>query len=350
MSKSIFIDIKDQEIATYIFKRFEILDTRKYPLLGKTDFELDIINNNFENAYVSFPLNFLNFRIIDLPFSEEDRIKEVLPFELDGIILGGTDKVIFDDIIIGSSDNRCQVLAVYVEKAFIRDILEKLKRYNFDPLIITSLELRSILKDFTIEKLLSPIRLQDEDRIALAAEEIKKPTINLRRDEFAYTRDIERTKKTLRVTAFLVILLIFVLSADLLLKIYSTRNEIAFLKGEMRRIYKEFFPEEKNIVNEIHQIKSHLKALKEKEDYFIGVSPLNLLRDLSMIDRARVVFNELIFDKEILTMRGEATSLGDVQELKDKLEQIFKDVNISDSRTSVDGKIVFTINAKERKI
>ncbi len=354
MSKSIFIDIKDHEIATYIFdikqKGFEILDTRKYPFSGKTDFELNVVGKDFENTYISFPMSALNFRVIDLPFSNKDRIREILPFELDGIILGGVDKVVFDDIIIGSSDNRCQVLAVYVEKAFIRDILEKLKTYNVDPLIITSLELRSILKDFTVERLLSPIRLQDEDRIALAAEEIKKSTINLRRDEFAYTRDIERTKKSLRVTALLFILLIFVLSADLLLKIYFTRNEIASLKGKMRSIYKEFFPEEKNILNEIHQFKSHLKILKEKEDYFIGISPLNILLDLSMIDRTGIVFNELVLDKETLTMRGETSSFSDIQELKNRLGQVFKDVDVSDSRTSIEGKIVFTITAKEKKI
>jgi type II secretory pathway component PulL len=354
MSKSIFIDVKEEEIVTYIFdikqERYELKDTKRYPLSGKNDYQLDTINENIETAYVSLPLSVLNFRVIELPFSNKDRIREVLPFELDGIILGGSDRVVFDDIIIGSSDNRCQVLAVYVEKTFIREILEKLKTYNIDPLIITSLELRHTIKDFTIEKLLSPIHLQNEDRIAFAVEEIKKPSINLRRDEFAYTRDIERTKKTLRITAVLVILLIFVLSADLLLKIYSTRNEIASFKKEIRRTYQEVFPEEKNIINEIHQFKSHMKVLKEKEAYFVGINPLNLLLKLSQIDREGVVFNELVIDREILTMKGEASSLSNIQELKNKLEQFFVDVNISDSKASVQGKMLFTVTAKEKKI
>ncbi|MBE0427178.1 MAG: hypothetical protein IBX72_11120 [Nitrospirae bacterium] len=354
MSKSVFIDIKEGELITYFFEinqgRYDLKDTRRYPLSGKNDYRLDTINENIETAYVSLPLSVLNFRVIELPFSNKDRIREVLPFELDGIILGGSDKIVFDDIIIGSSNNKYQVLAVYVEKAFIREILEKLKTYNIDPSIITSLELKSVLKDFNIEKLLSPIELQDDDRIALAAEEIKKPAINLRKDEFAYTRDIEKTQKTLKVTAVLIILLVFVLSADLLLKIYSARNEIAFIKNEIRRTYKEVFPEEKNIINELHQFKSHMKVLKEKEASFVGANPLNLLLKLSQIDRQDVVFNELVIERGILTMKGEASSLGNIQQVKNKLEQFFADVNISDSKASVHGKLLFTVTAREKKI
>ncbi len=74
-----------------------------------------------------------------------------------------------------------------------------------------------------------------------------------------------------------------------------------------------------------------------------------MLHELSEIDRGGVVFNEVIFDRQTLTMKGETSSLGDIQGLKNKLDQIFTDVNISDSRTSVEGKIIFTITAKEKK-
>ena len=354
MSKSIFIDVKEEELVIYIFDikqgKYDLRDTKRYLLPGKNDYQLGTINENIETAYLSLPLSVLNFRVIELPFSDKDRIREILPFELDGIILGGSERVIFDYVIIGSSNNKHQVLAVYVEKTFIMEILEKLKTYNIDPSIITSLELRDTLKDFNIEKLLSPIHLQDEDRIAIAVEEIKKPSINLRKDEFAYTRDIERTKKSLRITAILVILLIFILSADLLLKIYSTRNEIASLKNEIRRTYQEVFPEDKNIINEIHQFKSHMQVLKEKEAYFVGINPLNLLLKFSQIDRGGVVFNELVINRESLTMKGEAPSLSNIQGLKNKLEQFFVDVNISDSKASVQDKMLFTISAREKKI
>ena len=46
-----------------------------------------------------------------------------------------------------------------------------------------------------------PLNLDDNERIALAREEMRSPTINLRREEFAYTRDIEKTKRYFKTTA-----------------------------------------------------------------------------------------------------------------------------------------------------
>lgn len=353
MGKSIFIDIKENGLDTYIFEvkqgRYEIRDSKKYPVTGKYGFSIDRAGEDIENAYLSLPLSSLNFRVIDLPFSDKDKIREVLPFELDGMILGGSDKVVFDDIIVGRSNDKNQVLAVYVEKTVLNNILGKLKSYNIDPEFIMSIELKNMLKDFSLAKLLTPAGLEDKDRIAVAFEEIKTPTINLRREEFSYTRDIERTKKSLRITAILVILLALVLSSDLLLKIISTRQDIASLKNDMRKKYQEIFPGEKNILNEIYQLKSHMKELKNKEDVFIGINPLNLLLNLSKIDKQGVVVNEVIADRGKLTLKGEAPSLSDIQKIKGKLESLFDEVTISDSKTSTQGNMLFAITAKEKR-
>jgi len=352
MGKSIFIDIKEGELDTYIFEvkqgRYEIKDSKKYPVAEKHDFSIDRATEDIENTYLSLPLTSLNFRVIDLPFSDKDKIRQVLPFELDGMILERSDKVIFDNIILSAADNKYHVLAVYIDKTVIKDILEKLKSYNLDPEFITSIELKNMLKDFSLAKLLTPAKLEDKDRLELAIEEIKTPTINLRRDEFSYTRDIEKIKKSMRVTALLGILLILVLSSSLLLKIVSTRQEIAFLKDEMRKNYREIFPEEKNIMNEIYQLKAHMKELKNKEEFLIGINPLNLLLNLSQIDKQGIAFNEVIADRGKLTLKGEAPSLSDIQKIKVKLEHLFDGVNISDSRASTQGYMLFTITAKER--
>ena len=353
MSKSLIIDLREEELFTYLLDvkkgRYEIKESKKYPLSGRYDLSLDPLTDDIESAYLSLPISILNFRIIDLPFSDRERIRQILPFELDGVILGGSEEVIFDDVIIGASDNKYQVLAVYIEKHIMREILEKLKSYNIDPVFVMSIELKEILKDFTPERLVLPVMLEDEDRIALALEEIKTPTINLRRDEFSYKRDIEKTKKSLRVTAVLTVLLALVLSAHLLLKIVTARYEVAFLKNEMRKTYQEIFPGEKNIRNELYQLKSRLKELKSKEEFYAGVNLLNLFLELSQIDKRGVVFNEITADRGNLTMKGEAPSLSDIQNVRGKLERFLNEVTISDSKSSSQGTLLFTITAKERR-
>jgi type II secretory pathway component PulL len=353
MAKDLFIDITDKEINTYIFNvrqgRYELKENRKYPLPEKYDFPAETIAGGFDNVYLSLPAGLLNFRVLDTPFSDRERIREVLPFELDGIMLGGTDKALFDDIIVGKTDNLYQALAVYIEKSAVRDMLVKLNSCGADPVFITSLELRKIVKEFSPEKLLFPINLDDDERITLAMEELHSPTINLRREEFTYTRDIEKTKRYLKTTAFLVMLIAFVVSASLLFQIMTTKNEIAALKNDMRKKYQELFPQEKNIMNEVYQLKAHMKELSGKEELFIGVSPLDVLWKLSQIVKTSAVFYETSADKGNLILKGEATSLSDVQKVKDDLGKFFDDVNISDSKTSVQGKMLFTITAKEKR-
>jgi len=353
MNRILFIDIRESEIHTYVFERkkgtYEVLQVKQYPRDEKHRFALDELPRDTDTAFVSLPLSSLNYRVIDVPFSHKDKIREVLPFELDGMILGRSDQVVFDNIIISSPGNANQILAVYVDKALIRDILESCRTYDIDPECITSIELRSMGKNFSPERLLSPVTVDEQDRISLALEEIKTPTINLRRDEFAYTRPFEETKKSLKVTAILSVLLMVVLSAGLLFNIVSTKAEIGRVKKEMRKDYQELFPEEKNIVNEIHQLKSHMKELKEKEQLLIGVSPLELLLNLSRIDKQNARFHEVSTHNDSITFKGEALSLSDVQAIKAELERFFDDVSISDSKTSAGGAMIFSITAKEKK-
>lgn len=353
MGNTLFIDIREEMLGIYLFAvrggGFELKDRRTYPFPQHGDFPADISGYDVENAYISLPLSSLNFRVIDLPFSDMDRIRDVLPFELDGLILGGAAGVVFDDIIVGKSDAASQVLAVYTEKTRIREILDKVKACNIDPAVITSLELRSLTKDFAPAKLASPAPLEDEERISLAIEEMKSPTVNLRRGEFAFTRDIEKTRKSLRMTGVLLILIALVLSGSLLFRIVSVRSEIAFLRNEMRKDYQALFPGEKNIVNELYQLKSHMKELKARQEIFLGGKPLHVLLGLSRLDRNGVVFNEVTVDRENLIFKGEAPSLGDVQKVKEELDIVFSEVRIADSKSSAQGRMLFTITAKGRE-
>jgi hypothetical protein len=171
MAKALFIDITDKEINTYIFDfgqgRYELKENRKYPLTEKYDFPAEAIAGGFDNVYLSLPASLLNFRVLDTPFSDRERIREVLPFELDGIILGGTDKALFDDIIVGRMESKHQALAVYIEKSVVRDMLAKLNSCGADPVFITSLEVGKIVKDFSPEKLLLSLNLDDNERIEI---------------------------------------------------------------------------------------------------------------------------------------------------------------------------------------
>jgi type II secretory pathway component PulL len=353
MGRVLFIDFKEKELTAHIFhvrgNTYEIKETRSFPISGRHDFSFGMETGQIESAYVSFPSAWFNFRIVELPFSDKDKIRETLPFELDGVILGGSKAVTFDDIIVGKSGDAVQVLAIYIEKDLLKKVLDALRSHGIDPVHVTCLELRKKLADFRLPELLTPVLLEEKERIALAGEEIEKPTINVRRGEFAFTRDIERTRRSLRITAVLLVFIAIVLSADVLLKIVSLRQDVASVKNEIRKQYMEMFPGEKNIVNELYQLKSHLKELQEKEDVFIGVDMLGLLLNLSQLEREGVVFNEITEDKNAIILKGEAASLSLIQQFKQKLDSLYNDVTIADSKSSARGNMIFTITAKGKK-
>jgi type II secretory pathway component PulL len=353
MGKSLFIDLGEKEVHTYLFdsrgSSYTIRDTRTYPVYGQYEFSLPDGDENAEHIYLSLPLSCLNFRVIELPFSDRERIREVLPFELEGMILTGADRVIFDNIVVGSADGKYKVLAVYIEKDVLKKILDTLRLYGIDPAVVTCLDLRGKTEDFRLPDLLIPPGTAPEKRIELSIEEMKKPVINLRREEFSYTRDLEQTKRSLRVTAALMGLLILVLSATIFLKIVSARSEVSAIKNSMRKEYRDIFPEEKKIVNELYQLRSRLKELRGKEDVFVGINPLDLLLKLSAVERQGIVFNEITEDKVNIVLKGEAESLSDIQHLKDRLRGLHGDVAITDSGTSGRNTMLFTITAKEKR-
>jgi type II secretory pathway component PulL len=353
MKKTLFLDIQEKEYSVYLFEKrrgvHELRDSRRYPRTDTHEFPHDMGGDGIEDACVSLPLSSLNFRIVDMPFNDRNKMREILPYELDEMILGGTEKAVFDNVTLSSSKEASQVLAVYAGKDFIGDLLARLAASGIDPVAVTCLELRGVLRSFEVEKLSGGVGLDPSEREALAREEAGAPTINLRRGEFSYTRDVEKTKKTLRLAAVLVVLLALVLFGDLIFRAMSARSDIASLKNEIRKMYQESFPAEKNIVNELHQFKAHMRELKEKEEFFLGVNPLGVLMDLSGIERKGVVFNELTIDRGSLTVKGEARSLSGIQDLKGELEGGFTEVNIADSKSSADGKMLFTITAKEKK-
>jgi hypothetical protein len=59
-------------------------------------------------------------------------------------------------------------------------------------------------------------------------------------------------------------------------------------------------------------------------------------------------FDEINLDRESVTIKGEAAAMDSVDKVKTKLSEFMTDTTVSDVKTSVEGKIRFTIVAKVR--
>ena len=307
---------------------------------------------DMDRCVLSLPLELLKFRVLNFPFDDREKLLKVIPFELETLLMESSDAVVFDAVVLGASGETFDVLVAYIEKRVMKEVLEGSASRGIDPEIVTSLELGAALRrgtDDIASRLVNPERPAPDERIKAAGDELLKHTINLRAGPFAYTKDVEKTRKTMKLTVALLITLALVINAYLAFGIITSKVEASSLRRELRNTYAGLFPTEKKITDELYQMKSHMKEIKEKGDALIGVQPLQFLLDLSQKTPQGILFYEIAIDKDLITMKGEASSMDDVDKAKTRLSEVLKDVSVSDIKPSTVGKTLFTLVAKGRK-
>ena len=307
--------------------------------------------NDIKEFYLGLPVELLDFRILRLPFSDRSKLVDVIPFELDTLIIDGSNSVIFDFIVLGAAEDKFDVLVAYMKKDMLKDILEKFSSLNIDPRIITSTGLRTVIKGDAgdiLKCLAGPEETIRDERVRAAGEELQSHTINLRRGIFAYTKDAEKFGKAFKVSVVLLILLALLINSDLAFRIVTAKQETASLKREIRNVYAGLFPGEKRISNELYQMKSHLKEIQEKDKALTGVYPLKFMLELSRKNPG-VKFNEISLDRDMITMKGEAGSMDEITRMQSALSEFLSGVSISDIKPSEDGGTSFTVVAEDMK-
>lgn len=359
MKKVALIDLYDQDIkeklstnndfkyTLYIFNE----TSQGYELQKKVE---DLSSESLAGIkyfYLSLPTELLNFRILELPFVDRKKLHKIIPFELSNLILSEINSIVYDFTALDSSENGNKILVSYIDKKIIKDIIERFKFRGIDIYVITSVELRHILeekKENIASLLISPQILSEEEKIKTAASEIEAATINLRTGEFAYTRDIEKSGRMFKLMLLLLICLSIVINGALALRIITSKNEISSLKDQMRGVYSSLFPADKKIADELYQMKSHMKNLREKADILIGVNPLELMVNISAVKPKGIIFEEISLDREVITLKGETASMNDLDALKKSLSEKYSDVSASDIKPLSESKILFTLIIKDK--
>lgn len=333
-------------LSVYVFKGKQLyLETAEdYPDVNS--FLPDIRDDVYE-YYISIPVAILNFRILKFPFDDPEKIRKIIPLELDSLVVGGSADLVFDLHVLRKVEGSYEVLVCFIKKEILGSVLKELDKVNLT--VITSIELHLILsdmKDGFSSQLLNPEPLTEDLKISAAREEIKKNSINLRTGSFSETSDSLLQRKSLRVTGILFLFLFIMINLNLWFNIFSVRKDLFNLKAELRNIYSSQFPEEKRIIDELHQMKSHIKALQEKKDILSSVYPLNVMLNLSEATVDGVIINEISVDPDMIRFRGEASSIADTDILKNRLAKTFTDVTVTDVSQGAAGKIYFSMLTK----
>jgi len=347
MQKLGFIDWMEGKLNFCIFEKkgsqHTLIDTKSVLFEGELNQShlKPFLGGNIEYVYLSIPASHLSLRRLKLPFSDKEKIKDTLLFELEGILLGDVKGYSFDYLVSGSTGNGSEVLAACIEKTRLKDIISIFSSVGLEPAIVTSIELQFLRYAETVPE------LSVEKREEAVRNELANPTINLRKEELAYKGDIERISKSMRLTAALIFVLMLIFSSVAAIKLMFLKRENNSIKNQIRIIYQNEFSKE-TIVEPVRQVKGHLNSMKEKEAILIGMPVLDTLLNIANLKNKDITLNELSIKKEGILIKGIAQSFENVDEFKNTLASSFIEVKVTDSRTLPDKKIIFSIIAKER--
>ena len=399
----------------------------------------------------SFPANQISYRNIKVPFKEQKKIKQILPYELEPTLPFLVDDLIIDYNSIklqgrsGSADST-NVVAVAVEKSALKSYLNTLASFNIKPKIVTvggyptalclsnnttapenrlfvdighrnssvfivvagqiylirsfltgaassslSESLCSEIKrtlyaceeifgfNLQIEEIFitgcSPDTVnykQDLERIlgisvketdlldyigftrknpalswkpeqmnnalALALTEIEGfKVFNFLKGPFAAKNYWVEHKKSLIKTGILAGLVLALIFINIVLETHSMEKKLARLNNQITGIFKTTFPDVKNIVDPIQQMRVKLKEA-QKSSMFSGETgkhthAIDILKDISEFTHKDIDVNltNLVVDMESVLIAGDTNRFNAVDDIKRRLEQsdLFNKVTIS---------------------
>jgi len=346
--KTGFVDWTEKEINLYIFDQNTHVDTVTVPVADKLDSSglTPLLNRYFEQIYLSIPLNLLTLRELTFPFSDRSKIKDTISYELEGLLLGSVSDYSIDYIITDTFDSGCKVLAVCIEKSRLGKIIRTFSSAGLEPRTVTSIDMS--ISGGKSENIIEGSALSGEKRLEAAEREIITPLVNLRQNELSYTGDIERMKKTMRLTASLTLILMLILSAHAVIRFMAWKNENEALTRQSQSIYHSVFPEDRKIVDAVGQFKGNLAVLKEKSALFGGIPLLDILNNIANLKSRNIILNEFNADGKNLILKGTASSFEEVDSFRNGLTVPFEGVKILNSDATADKKINFTIIMQEK--
>ena len=347
-----FIDWTEEELNLYVFEKDgEILEhIDSHSVLIENDLNqlliTSLLKDNIENIYLSIPLNLLTLREKNFPFSDRDKIRDTIAFELEGMLLGNISDYSVEHVIIESGDSGSKVMAVCLEKARLSEIIDVFSSAGIDPKVVTSIDLWLYggKAEYILEKPISDKTL----RIEAAKQELTSPSVNLRQDELAYTGDIEKFRKNLKSSAILILIFLIILGANSIFGLASAKNKNSSLTKQINTIYRNVFPKDKKIVDLERQFRGHLNRLKSKKASLGGIPVLDILSAVAENSGKNITLNEFNADGKNIVLKGTAKSFEDVESAKNMLSSAFENVRVTKSSADTDKQIGFTIVMKEK--
>ncbi len=196
----------------------------------------------------------------------------------------------------------------------------------------------------------SPWKPEQMDN-ALALAVIKTERINglnFRKGPFAVKKHWAEHKNSLIKTGILSGLVLVMICTNILIDSYSMEKQLTRLNDQINNIFKITFPDVKNIVDPLQQMRVKLQDAQKTFAFAGGtennIPTIDILNHISSLipSATDVEFNRLVIGPENVAISGNTDTFNSVDDMKNRLEQAeaFKKVTISSANIDKPGNRV----------
>ena len=306
------------------FRVYDEEAKRSSPTVENLEDLLKALDRNRDlRLYIS--LDAFSLRKTVLPYLDRDKMKEILPFEMEGLFLGPSSALVFDFCPIRPAEKGTECLVFALKK----ETAEK----NIAPFVKAGLNIVS----------LSPLW---DDRLAeygLDEGAFYKTTLNLVPSGLTGEKKKRKAMDVYQTVFIYAIAVLLVFILGLSFRYYLILKKEAGMKKEVSAVYASLFPGQKMPPELYYGVQSKLVELKQNYRVFKGIEVLDILKSVSESSREGVRVKEINMDGNKATLKGEGADYSAVEQLRNNLKKSFGDVQLLETRSMPDGKSGFAI-------
>jgi type II secretory pathway component PulL len=344
-----FVRKSEDTFLLYIFERsqdgYSLLEKKE---LKPGDAYLTDLTGRLDIIYLDVPSKHIHYRILKLPFSDREKINDIIPFQLEGMIAESIDSIVYDFMILDKVEDNFRIVVVFALRDYLKQMLDTLSIHGIRPEVITSVESFRALSEGSAEKLAlaGSEALSEETAVQTMTLIFATQTINLAQGELSYRKDVERAKRHFRVTAVLVLVLAVLLAAHFLLDAGNMRMREKGLKQDMIKMYSRLIPGDKKIIDPLYQLKSQMKQIEWKNQEINDTRPLAVLDKVAESWKSGRSAESIKITPDLITLTGEAESAGEVKAIADSLPFENSSKPVIETKQTSGGKTGYTIQIK----
>jgi len=260
-----------------------------------------------------------------LPDFDRDKMKEILPFEMEGLFLSPSSALVFDFYPLrpGEKGTECLVFALKKETA---------EKY-IAPFVKAGLNIVS----------LSPAWDDRLSEYGLNEGVFYKTALNLVPEGLTGEKKKRKAMDVYQTAFIYAIAVLLVFMTGLSFRYYLILKKEAGIKKEVSAAYAGLFPGQKMPPDLFYGVQSKLVELKQNFRVFKGIEVLGILKSVSESSREGVRVKEINMDGNKTTLKGEGPDYSAVEQFRSNLKKSFGNVQLLETRNMPEGKSGFAI-------